>query len=212
MNLLTILFSSVIHIILVLIFEGILLFVILLPLINKFVANAVRESNKTIYKQLNPNFSDSKYWIFDNKTNSWIINPDYTDSFYWLWDYRTNSRYVNPNYGKLKTIFTPSQKTLLRYGVVDETNFLKAQKYKPYIIYGVLCLSLFIIFIILVIISKKYNIEIDYKFSIINSIIVFILIGGYAGALLWYSVFTQPYIVNINKNIFETLLDTWNSI
>jgi len=212
MNLLTILFSSVIHIILVLIFEGILLFVILLPLINKFVANAVRESNKTIYKQLNPNFSDYAYWIFDNKTNSWIINPDYTDSFYWLWDYRTNSRYVNPNYGKLKTIFTPSQKTLLRYGVVDETNFLKTQKYKPYIIYGVLCLSLFIIFIILVIISKKYNIEIDYKFSIINSIIVFILIGGYAGALLWYSVFTQPYIVNINKNIFETLLDTWNSI
>ena len=48
MNLLTICFTSIIHIILVLIFEGILLFVILLPLINGFVSNAVKESNYSI--------------------------------------------------------------------------------------------------------------------------------------------------------------------
>ena len=118
---------------------------------------------------------------------------------------------VNPEYYKLQTIFTPNERTILRSGVIDETIFLNTQKYKPYIIYSILCLSLVIIFVILLIISKKYSIEIDYNFSIINSIIVFILIGGYAGALLWYSVFTQQYVVNINKNIFQILLDTWNS-
>jgi len=192
MNLLTICFTSIIHIILVLIFEGILLFVILLPLINGFVSNAVKESNYSIYKQLHPDSNNQKV-------------------FYWIWDYKTEKLIVNPEYYKLKTIFTPNERTILRSGVIDETIFLNTQKYKPYIIYSILCLSLVIIFVILLIISKKYSIEIDYKFSIINSIIVFILIGGYAGALLWYSVFTQPYVVNINKNIFQILLDTWNS-
>ena len=215
MNLLTICFTSIIHIILVLIFEGILLFVILLPLINRFVSNAVKESNTTIYDKMHPE-SKNKYiemWIWDSKTNSWKYNPEYLkkQNRYWIWDNEKQSWIVNPEYNKLQTIFTPTETTILRSGVIDETIFLNTQKYKPYIIYSILCLSLVIIFVILLIISKKYSIEIDYKFSIINSIIVFILIGGYAGALLWYSVFTQPYVVNINKNIFQILLDTWNS-
>ena len=112
----------------------------------------------------------------------------------------------------LHDIFTPAEKTILRYGVVDENIFLKTQTKMPYIMFGIILLILITAFIIIIFISKKYNIPIDYKFTLINSIIVFVLICGFAGSLLWYSVFSQSYKLDINKRMFKSLLDNYTNL
>jgi hypothetical protein len=212
MNLLTILFSSIIHIILVLVFEGVFLFAILIPIINRITKPIIVDINQQIYNNFDKsNLPQEKlpqypsYWIYDKNIGDYIRNPNYDQQLNDYWDKMDN---FNDN---TKDIFTPSQKTILKYGVVDETGFINQQINKPYIMYGLILLVLVTSFIIIIIISKKYNIYIDYKFSMINSIIVFFLICGYAGALLWYSVFSQSYVIDINKKIFKNVLDIYNS-
>ena len=140
--------------------------------------------------------------------NKYVDNPNYDNSH----DKRisVNGKWIdNPNY-TLYTLFTPSQKSILRYGVVDEVEYFSKQEYVSYIIYAFILLALVTLLITIVIISKKYNIPIDYKFSIINTIIVTILIGGYAFVVMWYSVF-NPYTLNIQKLIFENVMEFYKS-
>ena len=246
MNLITIIFSSCIHIILVLIMEGIFLFIILMPIINNLVIDYIATIQNTLNKYINPNTPAEEYWIenpdyspkidefivnpaydnkkpywiknpkYDGKNYEWIKNPDYDDKNpYWIQNPAYNNYWIkNPKYGGINIdLFTPGQKTILRAGVVDESSYINFQKYIPYIVYVSILIGLIILIIILIVISNKYDIKIDYKFVIINSIIVLFIIGGYMGAFIWYSVFNyQPYNINIEKQIMQTMLDVYKTI
>lgn len=209
MNLLTTIFSALLHIILVLVFEGVFLFAILYPILDWIVFY------QTIY--INNRIGD---YMLANKIPSGILpvpqfyNPEapgYTgskDNFAYYYYYYSNN---NSRYLKKKKILTDNTKPLMAYGAIDEYNYLKTQTNMPYIIYAVLLFVLCIMIGSVIIISNKLNINIDYKFSIINSIIVFILIGGYAGALLWFCVFSQSYVLNIVAKFYSIFLDVYNS-
>ena len=210
MNLLTTIFSALLHIILVLVFEGVFLFAILYPILDWIV------NYQTIY--INNRIGD---YMLANKIPSGILPvPQFNDPeaagytsykdnfeyFYYYYSIINNSRYY-----KKEKILADTTKPLIAYGAIDEYKFLNIQKNIPYIIYAILVFVLFIIVGLVIMISNKLNIKIDYKFSIINSIIVFILIGGYAGALLWYCVFSQSYVLNIVSKFYSIFLDVYNS-
>jgi len=224
MNNLTSLFSSIIASILVTLFEGIFLFVILIPVINKLSHRIGFKINEILYfKQHNNSFythnstiihlhpkyylrDDSGYYLRDELGNI-IINPKYKDNEQLYQD--EMDLYYYKLYRSYKNIFTPTEKTILKYGAVDEELFLKTQKNIPYIMYALIMLVLVIGLVIIVIISKKYKIDIDYKISLIVSVISFILICGFASTILWFSVFAQSYKLDINKSLFKSLLDTY---
>ena len=214
MNYLTIIFSSILHIILVLLFEGVFLFAILIPIIEKISKSITFKINYELYLKKNkltyfrPKMA---YPIYPNYyiDNTYTINPNYSTE---LKQYNIDLDKYYDEFVTLHDIFTPAEKTILRYGVVDENIFLKTQTKMPYIMFGIILLILITAFIIIIFISKKYNIHIDYKFTLINSIIVFVLICGFAGSLLWYSVFSQSYKLDINKRMFKSLLDNYTNL
>ena len=220
MNNLTSLFSSIIASILVTLFEGIFLFVILIPVINKLSHRIGFKINYELYLKKNKKeyFESSikypSWYLLDangkpiKDTSSspyyyWKINPNYEKEMEIFWDKRNNE------YRSFKNIFTPTEKTILKYGAVDEELFLKTQKNIPYVMYALIMLVLVIGLVIIVIIAKKYKIDIDYKISLIVSVISFILICGFASTILWFSVFAQSYKLDINKSLFKSLLDTY---
>jgi len=220
MNNLTSLFSSIIASILVTLFEGIFLFVILIPLINKLSHLIGFKINYELYLKKNkkqyfessikrPSYylrDESGKLIRDTSDSNWISykrNPNYQKELDIYYDRRRNEYY------SYKNIFTPTEKTILKYGAVDEELFLKTQKNIPYIMYALIMLVLVIGLVIIVIISKKYKIDVDYKISLIISVISFILICGFASTILWFSVFAQSYKLDINKSLFKSLLDTY---
>ena len=212
MNYLTIVFSSILHIILVLLFEGVFLFAILIPLIAKISKRIARKLNAILYTKRDNYFPGSiKRPVPPVYPN--YQNPNYnTELIQFYKDLEQYYKDDNDFYYNLKTIFTPAETTMLRYGVVDETTFLKTQTKMPYIMFGLILLILITAFIIIIFISKKYKIPIDYKFTIINSIIVFLLICGFAASLLWYSVFSQSYKLDINKRMFQSALDNYTNL
>jgi len=212
MNNLTSLFSSIIASILVTLFEGIFLFVILIPVINKLSHRIGFKINYELYLKKNkkqyfessikrPNYND--LYIFNKEKGYYVINSKYKEEIEIYYDRRRNEYY------SYKNIFTPTEKTILKYGAVDEELFLKTQKNIPYVMYALIMLVLVIGLVIIVIIAKKYKIDIDYKISLIVSVISFILICGFASTILWFSVFAQSYKLDINKSLFKSLLDTY---
>ena len=54
------------------------------------------------------------------------------------------------------------------------------------------------------------NININYKFIIINFFIIFFVICMYAAAILWLDVFSQDYVLNIEKGIYQSFNDVFN--
>jgi hypothetical protein len=201
-------------------FEGVFLFVILIPIINNIVEITTLESHLPLYNNvLGENLllqvqmpKPPSINIYNCKNGKYdIFNPDYINQ---------SKKYNNDlikfaskyNLDNIKDIFTNDQKSLLQSCVNKETNFLEKQLKVPLVVYIIIILSLIALFIIILLISKKFNIPINYKFSIINSIIVFVLICGYASLLLWYSVFAQPYILNVNNSLFKSFLDYYNSV
>ena len=223
MNNLTSLFSSIIASILVTLFEGIFLFVILIPVINKLSHRIGFKINYELYLKKNKkeyfesSIESPSYYLLDANGNpikdkssspysywySYKINPNYEKEMEIYWDKRDNEYY------SYKNIFTPTEKTILKYGAIDEELFLKTQKNIPYVMYALIMLVLVIGLVIIFIISKKYKIDIDYKISLIVSIISFILICGFASTILWFSVFAQSYKLDINKSLFKSLLNTY---
>jgi len=219
MNLITLIFSSCVHIFLVLILEGFALYVVFGPLIMSLVDNINIISKQKINKFIDPNYIPPVKWIRNPKTESSIKNPNYvpndTDFFIKNPDYDPNDTdffIKNPDYYNQQILLPTSAKSILRYGTVDETAYIKKNKYMSQIIYSSLLLCLVIIAIILIIISKKYDIKIDYKFTFFNSLLVFLIIGSYIGAFLWFAIFSQSYVLNFEKKIFIGILDFYNGI
>lgn len=206
MNLSTIFLNSIVHIILVLIFEGIFLFAILYKIIFALSSSISIDTNNSIYNTINPlPVAYSNYYGYYNAVS---YNYDRElEEFYYI-DKNNNRIYYN----KLKPIFSSSQKTICEIGKIDETQFLKTQSLIPYIVYGSLLFLLVIMGIIIVIISKRNNTNIDYKFIIINSIFVFILICAYATVVIFFGIFGEPYSINIMKNIYQYILDVYSNL
>jgi hypothetical protein len=208
MNNLTSLFSSIIASFLVTLYEGIFLFVILIPIINRISHRIGFKINYDLYLKKNKKqyFESSiKYpsYHLQDANGNLRKNPNYEEEMEIYWDK------INNEYYSYKNIFTPTEKTIFKYGAVDEELFLKTQKKIPYIMYALIMLVLVIGLVIIIIISKTYKIDIDYKISIIISLISFILICGFATTILWFSVFSQSYKLDINKRLFKSLLDTY---
>ena len=109
-----------------------------------------------------------------------------------------------------RLIFKEPLSILLNGCAIDEKEYLKLQKYMPYIYYIVLLFALFIGGLIIIIISRYLNRKIDYKSILITSSVVFLLICGYAFMVLYY-VLTQPYILNIEADIYKSFLDVYDS-
>jgi hypothetical protein len=216
------------HIILVLALEGILLFYIFMPMIYGFVdvfsntaQNIIHNQNypnsnikPEIVNPVNSNIPESINNLVHNSENFYIVNP-YFISGKWL---DSNYNFENPEVKKPYWIdnpdykvFTPIQKNIMGYGVIGETMYSNYQQYVPYVIYGALILGLIALSVILVVISNKYNIKLDYKFTFINSVIVFFFALLYIASFLFYGIFSQEYVVNIEKKIIKKVLESDNS-
>lgn len=182
MHLQTAVFNSFIHIILVLFFEAVFLFGILYPLLTRIAKNITINVNNT---------------IFDNILRFDIIKE--SDAFVY-----------NPK-TELFEFNNPFLKAMLESCAVDEKRYMMVQNYMPYIVFSVLVFSLLIGTIIWFFITRQLGLFIDWKFVFITSIISFGLICGFAFAILWFVVFTQPYVMDLNAELFETFLEVYLS-
>jgi hypothetical protein len=177
MEILTLLFGCVVHIILILLFEGIFLFVILYPILVNVAVNKTSDYSNTIFR----NIIEKGYgqFIVSNKNN--------------------------------KPIFNEPLYSLLLGCAVDEKIYNQQQDLMPYFVYSILLFVLLVSGVIMIMITRYFNIKINYRFVIINSIISFALICGYAFLVLWFILATQPYILNIESDIYKAILDVYNS-
>ena len=222
MNKLTIILNCIIHIILVLIFEGGFLFGVLYPILNILSNRYLANINNYIYSILYPDdYYNLNYYInylthfhcyskYDKccKTHKCkkhlMIDPVYQnlientnkDS-----NLKTFNNNINTNTNNI---------TLFNNGYNKEQSYLSTQKNKPYMVYFIIQGCLVIFAIILIIISFYMNININYKFIMINSIIIFFVICIYAAAILWLDVFSQDYVLNIEKGIYQSFYDVFN--
>ena len=148
--------------------------------------------------------------IFNCKTGKYNINPNLD-----IQNLQYNNELVKLsshfNINKIKDVLTQNQFKVLQNSIIVETKLIENNKYLPHFRYTILIVFMVLLLITIYNISKYYNIKINYKFTIINSIIVFLIICLYASLFLWYSVFSQPYVININKNLAKTFLDVFNS-
>lgn len=217
MNKLTIILNCIIHIILVLIFEGIFLFVVLYPILNKLSNRYLAIINNYIYSILYPDdyynlnyYINEKHYFYcytnENKCckqhkckKNLSIDPVYQNLI--------ENKNKNNN---LKTFNNDTKNTLFNNGYTKEQDYLSKQKNKPYMVYFIIQGCLVILAIILIVISFYMNININYKFIIINSIIIFFVICMYAAAILWLDVFSQDYVLNIEKGIYQSFNDVFN--
>ena len=90
MNLFTILFNACLHIIVVMVIEGVILFAVFIPLINWCVGWITELINNQIYNFINPNNNNNN----NNNTNP--INKDIPEYIYGPdGDWMTNPKYDN---------------------------------------------------------------------------------------------------------------------
>jgi hypothetical protein len=183
MNYTTILINTVIHIILVLIFEGVFLFVILYPILSHIV------------KKKTDNFT----WQILNKiwpTIDW--SSCYTSN--------TNPKDLTPYY------ITPELYKFIKMTQIDEQNYMASTTKYPYLVYAIIMSILVILLSIIIIFSRYMNIYVNYKYIIINSFIIFLLICAIAATILWFDVFNQDYKININKPFLKKYLEEYKSL
>jgi len=110
---------------------------------------------------------------------------------------------VNPS-------FTEDINYQLTYCKKLEENFLKTQYKIPYLVYFFLLFILISTGIIIIFISKIYNININYLEIFVTSSIVFALIASYAIILLWFTL-NQSYSLNIENELYKELLISFES-
>lgn len=166
MELLTLLLSCVVHIILILLFEGIFLFAILYPILTRVSNNMTTKYREFLHKQI-----------------------------------------LMKGYGNA---IAPI-KILIKACSIDEDSYNRTQKIMPYLMYAILLFVLIVCGVIIVIISNKFNVKINYWFVLLNSIISFALICGYAFVVLWFILATQPYQLNLEGNIYKVLNESYAS-
>ena len=185
MNYTTILVNTIIHIILVLIFEGVFLFGILYPILARQVTS-----------------------ITDNFTYDILVNIIWP-KINWSKCYSKQK----PSPKDLTPFFiTPEEYTLIQLAETEEQKYIDSNKNYPYIVYIILMSLLIILVIIIIIISIYMGIYINYKYIIINSIIIFIFICAIAGTILWFDVFSQDYQIDITKPFLEKFLEEYKSL
>lgn len=184
MNYTTILINTIIHIILVLIFEGVFLFVIL------YKTLALRVSNNTDY--FTWYFQSHFVWPTINWSN--CVTPN------------TNPKDITPYF------ITPEEYKIIQIGEQNEEDYINSNSNYPYTVYAILMTILIILLIIIIFISRNMNIYVNYKYIIINSVIIFLLICGLASTVLWFDVFSLKYKINIAKPFLEKFLEEYKSL
>lgn len=200
MNLITIIVNALCHIILVLILEGIALFAIFFSIIDfqaKYYNQFINSRINDIINPSNPSIARIPR-IPRPVTNYETMSMQQIYSI--LGDYY-DSLLVSP--------LTDMQSNIIKSCVINENKLIADNKYIPYIMYASLLIILILILIVVIFVSNKYNIIINYKFIAINTTIIFLLIGGFIGGFLWYSVFSQPYVLNVEKQMYEKCLEIY---
>ena len=191
MNYTIILINTLIHIILVLIFEGVFLFAILYKVLAGKVLHLTRMLDYNILNSI---------WNYS----------DYSKCCYNQWD---NPNCVNPNPKELNPYYiTPQTYKLLQIAQIPEQKYIDSRTKYPYIVYAIIMSVLVLLLIILIFISRYMDIYVNYKFIIINSSIIFLLICAIAAIILWFDIFNQDYQVNIAKPFLETFLEKYKSL
>ena len=183
MNYTIILINTLIHIILVLIFEGVFLFGVLYPILTHKV-----------------------YKLTDNFT--WNIINEIWPTIKWgnCYTANNNPQELTPYY------INPDEYKLIQLSEIKEQEYIDSNNYYPYIVYIIIMSILVILVIIIIMISIVMNININYKYIIISSAIIFIFICAIAATILWFDVFSQDYQIDINKPFLEKFLEEYKSI
>lgn len=216
MNLITIIVNALFHIILVLILEGIALFAIFFSIIDYQSKRYTQFINSMINDKINPsnpNISVNNKIILSNAK---IVakNLAFKTIFLAINNKNMTMQQQNSIWGDyydslLVSPLTDMQSSIIKSCVINEHKLIADNKYVPYIMYASLLIILILILIVGIFVSNKYNIIIDYKFIAINATIIFFLIGGFIGGFLWYSVFSQPYVLNVEKQMYEKCLEIY---
>ena len=189
MNYTTILVNTVIHIILVLIFEGVFLFSILYPILANKVEDIINDFTWNIlYRQIWPTINFSKC--------SWPPNPNIT----------IKPEDLTPYY------ITQEKYNLIQLVEKEEQKHIDSNKNYPYVVYTIIMTFLIILVLIIIFISIYMDLYINYKYIIINSIIIFIFICAIAATILWFDVFSQDYQIDITKPFLEKFLEKYKSL
>lgn len=184
MNYTTIIINTIIHIILVLIFEGVFLFGVLYPILTSEVL-----------------------YITDNLT--WHIIDKIRPTIEWGKCY---SKPPPPPQELTPFYITPDAYKLIQLTEKSEKQYIDSNANYPYIVYAILMSILVSLLIIIICISRYMNYYINYKYILINSAIIFVLICAIAAIILWYDVFSQDYEINIEKPFLEKILEEYKSL
>lgn len=192
----TLLLGCAVHIILILLFEGIFLFAILYPILTRVAKRFAQKYNELIFTK-----------IINQGFGNLVIHEDPSSI-----TYDKNTGYGNYTYNNdlIKYSFIKPINTIIKACAIDEIDYIKIQKNMPFIIYGVLLFSLVIACVIIIILASVFKLSIDYKFVIVNSLISFALICGYAFTVLWFILATQPYMLDLETHIYKTILSVYN--
>ena len=183
MNYTTILINTIIHIILVLLFEGVFLFAILYPILRNTVKNITDNFTWNIINQIWPTIN----W---NNCTTPNTKPQDLTNYY----------------------ITPDLYTLIQIAEKNEQNYIDSTKKYPYIVYAIIMSVLVVLLSIMIFYSRYMDIYVNYKYIIINSFIIFLLICAVAAMILWLDVFTQDYKININKPFLDKFLEEYKSL
>ena len=186
-KILSLFLGSFIHILLILLFEGIFIFVILFPILKNVANNISTDVNNSVFA-----------YLLQNGYSANIVNNN-PQNIQW-WQPQPKQSYS----------FKPPITTFLQACAIDEEKYLKMQTQMPYIIYAILLFVLCVSIIIIIVITKKFNIKIDYVHIGITSFISFILICSYAFIVLFFTL-TQPYSLNLEADAYQTFLDLFKN-
>ena len=185
MNYTTIFINTIIHIIFVLIFEGVFLFGILYPILAKKV-----------------------FSITDNFTYHILVNIIWP-KINW---YKCYSN-PKPSPKDLTPYFiTPEEYNLIQLAETEEQKYIDSNKNYPYVVYAIIMSVLIVLVLIIIFISIYMNIYINYKYILVNSFIIFLFICGIAATILWLDVFSQDYKIDITKPFLEKFLEEYKSL
>jgi hypothetical protein len=184
MNYITIIINTIIHIILVLLFEGVFLFGILYPILKRKVKHITDKFTYDFYiNKIMPSINWSKCSTPDNKPKD--LTPYY---------------------------ITPELYNLIQISETTEKQKLNSNINYPYIVYAIIISILFVLVVSIIFITRYMNIYVNYKYIFINSFIIFLLICGIASSILWFDVFSQDYNINIIKPFLIKFLEEYKSL
>ena len=184
MNYTSILINTLVHTIILMICEGITLFIVFYPIINSELTWATDNlSWNLLYKFIWPNIKWSNCNTPNNKPQD--LTPYY---------------------------ITPLEYNLLQISEKKEQNYINSIQNNPYIAYSLILSTLVILLIIIIIFSRYTNIDINYKVIMISSFITIILFAGIAGTIVIYDEVLQVYEYNILSAILEKILEKYKSL